>query len=147
MVRALNLKICTFYLWMKKIRKEEKGSEEWSNRYYCEYIRSREVFYCCRFQTDGFPEKAFIDIYIYIFWKVERKKIHLARCWDQVPLFWQITVFKNRKQSSEIEHYTREPKTWLSSTVSTKSHLCAAMWGENCLCSQLSICWHGAKMG
>lgn len=29
-----------------------------------------------------------------------------------------------------IQHYTRELKTWLSFTVSTKSHLCAAMLGE-----------------
>lgn len=28
----------------------------------------------------------------------------------------------------EIQHCSRELKTWLSSTVSTKSHLCAAMW-------------------
>lgn len=59
-----------------------------------------------------------------------KEKIHFARCWDQVSLFQLIIVFKNRKQSLAIQHYTRELKTWLSFTVSTKSHLCAAMLGK-----------------
>lgn len=80
----------------EQIKQKEKKVEEWSNRYHYEYLKDKWGFLLQI--SDKWLSKESLHQYMIVFWNAEMKN-PFARCWDQVFLFWQITI---QEQEAEL---------------------------------------------